>query len=156
MIKKPLVSTLSMSFRRAVKPPESAEEAKKVHRESLHSLVTSYMDDVQTGKAEGIRNAKELVEVMKMDMLLLGEATDRTEQNTSFDEIRINNLSQYIDEDNEDIQKLMNDMLMGLNNANDSEDKASSRRQQEFAEKERGKFDSVDDSTPEANTSTEE
>lgn len=146
MSKKPaLVSTLSMSFRKAVLP-ETAEEAKKEHRNTLHTLVERYSEDVKNGKAEGIRNAKDLVEVMKMDLLLLGEVTDRTEQTSSVDEIRVSKMTQYIDDDDEDIQRLMDQMLRGLNDANDDDDIASNRKQQEFANKELGKFQDKEDS----------
>ena len=57
MSKKPLVSSLSLSFRKAVMP-ESVEEAKKQHRETLHNLIEKYIQDVQAGKAEGIRMLK--------------------------------------------------------------------------------------------------
>lgn len=149
MSKKPaLVSTLSMSFRKATLP-ESTEEAKREHRSTLNTLIEEYSTNVKSGKAEGIRNAKDLVEVMKMDLLLMGEVTDRTENTDNLDEVRINKMTQYIDEEDDDVKKLMDQMLRGLNDANDSEDKASSRKQQEFANKELGKFDEDEEDTKE-------
>lgn len=138
MTRPPLVSSLSASFRRATTVTEDVEEAKKEHRQTLFELSTKYLEDVKVGKAEGIRNAKELVEVMKMDLLLLGEATDRTE-NSSMDEVRINQLSQHIP-DTEEMADLMQTMLMSLNNSNDDADVASSKKQKEFAKKELDKF----------------
>jgi len=135
-----------MTFRKAVMT-EDVAEAKKDHRQKLHTLTEKYMEDVQSGKAEGIRNAKDLVEIMKMDLLLMGEANERTEQTTNIDEIRLNKMAQYISEDDPDVQKIMEQMMMGLNNANDDEDVASSKKQQEFAQAELDKFDKEEDST---------
>lgn len=143
MNKKPLVSSLSMSFRKAVMP-ESVEEAKKQHRETLHNLIEKYVQDVQAGKAEGIRNAKELVEVMKMDLLLMGEATERTDNTGTIDEIRVNRIAQFIPEDDPAIQNLINQVLMGLNDVNDEADVASSVQKQEIVAQELAKFNSED------------
>lgn len=140
MAKKPLITSLSMSFRKAT-VPETVEEAKKEHRQKLHSLVEQYAQDVLEGKAEGIRNAKELVEVMKMDMLLMGEATDRTENNSNIDEVRISKMAQYVSDDDPALMAIMEQMLMGLNNANDEEDIGSSKKQLDIAKAERARFD---------------
>jgi hypothetical protein len=140
MAKKPLITSLSMSFRKAT-VPETVEEAKKEHRQKLHSLVEQYAQDVLEGKAEGIRNAKELVEVMKMDMLLMGEATDRTENTNNIDEVRISKMSQYVSDDDPALLAIMEQMLMGLNNANDEEDIGSSKKQLDIAKAERARFD---------------
>jgi len=135
MNKKPLVSSLSLSFRKAAMP-ESVEEAKKQHRETLHNLIEKYIQDVQAGKAEGIRNAKELVEVMKMDLLLMGEATERTDNTGTIDEVRVSKIAQFISEDDPAIQNLINQVLAGLNDANDEADVSSSLQTQEIVEQE--------------------
>lgn len=128
MSKKPLVSSLSLSFRKAVKPPESAEEAKIEHRQSLHTLVNKYMDDVQVGKAEGIRNAKDLVEIMKMDLLLLGEATDRTDNVNGFDESRVQKIGQVLDLNSDTIRDTMASMFEALNSMNDEADSGNNKK----------------------------
>lgn len=143
MSRKPLITSLSMSFRRA-SVPETVEEAKKEHRQKLHTMMEQYTEDVLAGKAEGIRNAKELVEVMKMDLLLMGEATDRTENTNNLDEVRISKMSQYVSEDDPAIMAIMEQMLMGLNNANDEEDIGSSKKQLEIAKAERERFEKED------------
>lgn len=122
MNKKPLVSSLSISFRKAVLP-ESVEEAKQEHRTKLHGLVEKYMEDVQNGKVEGIRNAKDLIEVMKMDLLLMGEATDRTEQNSSIDEVRISKVAQSLDFEDPEIKDLLASVYSQFNQQNDDEHK---------------------------------
>jgi hypothetical protein len=144
MNKKPLVSSLSLSFRKAVMP-ESVEETKQQHRETLHNLIEKYIQDVQAGKAEGIRNAKELVEVMKMDLLLMGEATERTDNTGTIDEVRVNRIAQFIPEDDPAIQNLINQVLMGLNDANDEADVNSSMEQQEIVQQELEKFSNDED-----------
>jgi hypothetical protein len=116
--------------------PESVEEAKKQHRETLHNLIEKYIQDVQAGKAEGIRNAKELVEVMKMDLLLMGEATERTDNTGTIDEVRVSKIAQFISEDDPAIQNLINQVLAGLNDANDEADVSSSLQTQEIVEQE--------------------
>jgi hypothetical protein len=75
---------------------------------------------VANGKAEGIRNAKELVEVIKMDLLMLGEATDRNDN--TFDDKRMALVSQVIDPSDPNIQTLIANMMKTLNGANDDED----------------------------------
>lgn len=114
-----MVSSLSMTFKRAVLN-ENVEEAKKEHRQTLKTLMDQYAEDVQNGKADGIRTAKELVEVMKMDLLLMGEATDRTENSTP-DEVRVNKITQMLD-GNENLDTVLEDLMMTLNQANDDED----------------------------------
>lgn len=155
MARKPLVTSLSMSFKKVVLP-EGVEEAKKEHRESLHSLITQYKEDVISGKAEGIRTAKELVEVIKMDLLLMGEVTDRTENSSNIDEVRLSKMAQYVDGDDPAMQALMDQMLMGLNNANDEDDIGSSKKQLDIAKAEREKFESINETAPEEVLDTEQ
>ena len=120
--KGPLVSSLSVSFRKAVTVTEDVAEAKKEHRGNLKTLVDKYMQGIVEGKVEGIRNAKELVEVIKADLLLMGEANDRTENNNAVDEVRIAKVQQALDENDPTVKNLMDEMLMLLNGANDEED----------------------------------
>jgi hypothetical protein len=118
--KSPMVASLSMTFKRATEVTEDVEEAKKEHRGNLKSLIDTYMMDVSTGKAEGIRTAKELVEVIKADLLLMGEATDRTDTGTSpVDEIRIQQLSKALDGNDPNVQSVIESIFNALNNAND-------------------------------------
>lgn len=116
--RKPLVTSLSATFKRKVNISEDVNEAKKEHRTNLKSLVDTYMEDVAKGKAEGIRNAKELVEVIKADMLLLGEATDRTENANSVDEARVQQISTILDDNDPNIQSLIDELFEGMNQVN--------------------------------------
>lgn len=125
---KPIVSSLAMSFKKATTLTENVEEAKKEHRSKLSGLMTKYLDDVETGKAVGIRNAKDLVEVMKMDLLLMGEATERTENSNDFDELRIQKISQAIDLTDPNIKSVLNTMLNTLNDINDEADVGTNRK----------------------------
>lgn len=121
MERKPLVSNLSLSFRKS-RLSEDNEEVKREHRTTLHHLIQKYQDDVESGKAEGIRNAKDLIEVMKMDLLLMGEADSRTENMESYDEVKMTRLTAMLDEDDPQIQQMMEEMLNNLNDINDDED----------------------------------
>lgn len=87
---KPLVSALGMSMKKLSEDPM---EAKKAHRVHLNSLIAQYAADVQAGKASGIRNAKELTEIIKMDLLLLGEVTERTEVNETESDKRVKDIA---------------------------------------------------------------
>lgn len=128
MAKQPIVSSLSMAFKKATKFTEDREEAKKEHRAKLGELIDKYMDDVQTGKSEGIRNAKDLVEVMKMDLLLMGEATERTENANDFDEVRVQKISQAIDLKSDSMRATLATMLKTLNDANDEADIGTNKK----------------------------
>lgn len=128
MKKPPLISSLAMNFRHAVRVSKDHDEVKQEHREHLKELIEDYKDKVATGEAEGIRNAKDLIEVMKMDLLLMGEATERTENMSTLDEAKVVKVSQIIDEDDPNIQKLMDDILFALNGANDDADESPARR----------------------------
>ena len=117
-----IVSSLSVAFKKATVVTDDVAEAKKEHRQNLKMLTDKYLLDVKEGKAEGIRNAKELVEVIKADLLLMGEANDRTENNNAVDEVRIAKVQQALDENDPTVKNLMDEMLMLLNGANDEED----------------------------------
>lgn len=118
--RKPMVASLSVTFKRATDVTEDIAEAKQEHRKNLKSLVDTYMNDVQTGKAEGIRNAKELVEVIKADLLLMGEATDITKDgNSPVDEMRIQRMAQELDENDPMVQAMVDGIFNALNGAND-------------------------------------
>lgn len=122
---KPLVSNLSMAFRRAVKITEDVVEAKKEHRQHLKVLIDKYMEDVPNGRAEGIRTAKELAEIIKLDLLLMGEATERNDNNNKFDDVVISRIASTIDTSDPAVQGLMENVLMVLNQANDEVDESS-------------------------------
>lgn len=123
MNRRPVVSSLSMAFRKATVLKDDIEEVKKEHRTNLKTLMDTYMADVQSGKAEGIRTARELVELIKTDMLLLGEATERTEEMNAVDQLKIDRLTKVLDEDDPEVQAIMNSMFDALNGANDDFDR---------------------------------
>lgn len=125
---KPIVSSLAISFKKATTLTEDVAEAKKEHRAKLSGLVNKYLEDVESGKAVGIRNAKDLVEVMKMDLLLMGEATDRTENVNDFDEMRVQKISQAINLSDPAIKNVLQDMLGVLNTANDEADVGTNKK----------------------------
>jgi predicted nucleic acid-binding protein len=127
MKRPPLISSLSMNFRKATRVIEDHEEAKLEHRQHLRELVEDYRDKVANGEADGIRNAKDLIEVMKMDLLLMGEVTDRTETNT-LDDTKVVRVTQLIDDNDPMVQSLMDEMLKALNGANDEADDSPNRR----------------------------
>ncbi|MNI62452.1 hypothetical protein D3C73_1177760 [compost metagenome] len=116
--KKPgLVSSLSMQFKKAVTVSDDMEQVKKEHRGRLANLVEDYMDKVAEGTVDGIRNAKDLVEVIKMDLLLGGEVTDRTENN--IDEARVSKIAGAIDVNDPAMAQIMQDFFDRLNESND-------------------------------------
>lgn len=122
-MKRSMVSSLSASFKKAAMPAD-VEEAKLRNRETLEIMKNKYLEDVAKGKADGIRNAKELVEVMKMEMLLLGEATERTETNSPEEEVRINKITQYLDVNDENVSGILAGLMDELNEANDALDQS--------------------------------
>lgn len=128
MYGKPMVSSLSMSFKKATNITEDREEAKKQHRATITTLINQYLEDVESGKAVGIRNAKDLVEVMKMDLLLMGEATERTENSADFDEIRVQKISQAIDLNDPAFKGIVSKMFSVLNEANDEADIGTNKK----------------------------
>ena len=120
--KPPLVSSLSMTFKRvSTSENQDNEEAKKEHRKNLKVLMDDFMDRVAKGEVEGIRNAKDLVEVIKMDLVLMGEASDRTETNT-VDDDNVAKITKTIDPDDPRVASLMEDLLMKMNDSNDERD----------------------------------
>lgn len=120
---KSIISSFSVAFKKATEITEDVAEAKKEHRQSLKELITKYKEDVTSGKAEGIRTAKELVEVIKLDLLLMGEATDRTDNiSNPIDDAQITKITSMIDENNPEIQNLISSMFDSLNGVNDSLD----------------------------------
>lgn len=125
---KPIVSSLALSFKKATTLTEDVEEAKKEHRAKLSGLIGKYLEDVESGKAVGIRNAKDLVEVMKMDLLLMGEATERTENSNDFDEVRVQKISQAIDLTDPAIKNMLKGVFETLNTANDEADIGTNKK----------------------------
>lgn len=123
--KPPVVSSLTLAFRKAVNPIpiEDREEAKTAHRSNLQSLVSDYMLKLEEGKVDGIRNAKDLVEVIKADLLLMGEANERTETNSTVEETKVMQVAQTLDLNDPSTQAVMDQMLKALNQANDDEDR---------------------------------
>lgn len=122
MTRKAIVSNLSSSLRKSIQVSEDNEAVKNEHRETLHGLINTYTDHVAQGKVEGIRNAKDLIDVMKMDLLLMGEASERTEQMDQAEETRMTRLTSMIDEDDPMVKDIMDDLLQGLNDMNDMSD----------------------------------
>lgn len=121
---QPRVSSLSVAFKRATAIVEDVTEVKREHRTNLKFLIDKYLEDVQEGKAEGIRNAKELVEVVKADMLLIGEATERKDE-VGLDEIRVKKVSQALDSidmNDGNLASLINTVMTAMNDVNDELD----------------------------------
>lgn len=119
---KPIVSSLSISFKKATTITEDVVKAKREHRQTLKNLVNTYLEDIDTGKAQSIRTAKELVEVIKLDLLLMGEATERNENLSPVEEARILKISQSLDESDPNVKALMEKLLLELNGVNDDAD----------------------------------
>lgn len=130
----PMVSSLTMVFKRTTKVTEDIEEAKLEHRANLRVLIEDYMTKLSKGEVDGIRNAKELVEVIKADMLLMGEATDRTETSNSLDEVRLREVSSIIDDSDPTIQGIMDDLFNRMNSINDDHGDKSRVMKQEVEE----------------------
>jgi len=129
--KKPtIVSSFSVAFKKAANLIEDVEEAKKVHRQNLSTLVDKYMRDIKDGKAEGIRNAKELVEVIKADLLLMGEANDRSENTSAVEEARVTKVMKALDENDPTVQDLMSKMFDMLNEENDAAEEVANIEQE--------------------------
>lgn len=121
-----------MSFKRAAKISDDAEEVKKEHRKHLKTLVDDYMGRMESGKVEGIRTTRELVEVIKMDLLLLGEATERNEEISTTEQVKIDSISKVIDENDPMVQSIMAELFQELNSANDSQGVSSGTQKQEY------------------------
>lgn len=124
MRRRPVVSSLSMAFKKATNISDDVEEVKKEHRSNLNILMNRYMEDVQSGKAEGVRTAREFVDLIKTDMLLLGEVTERNEEISAIDQVKIDRLTSVLDEDSPEVQSIMDNMFEALNSANDEFDQA--------------------------------
>lgn len=122
---KSLISSFTVALKKATTITEDVEQAKKEHRQQLKDLMDKYTEDVAQGKAEGIRTAKELVEVIKLDLLLMGEATDRTENNNPIEDAQVVKITQMMDDNNPEIQALIESMYSSLNEVNDSLDTTS-------------------------------
>ena len=120
--KPPLVSSLAVSFKKATQLSDNVAEVKTQHRTNLKTLIDDYMQQVSEGKAQGIRTAKELVEVIKTDLLLLGEATERTENTDNIDEVRVQKLTRMMDENSDQVQAMMDSIFKTLNSTNDNID----------------------------------
>lgn len=116
--RRPFTSTLAVTFKRA-KVTEDTEQAKLEHRGNLRILMDKYMEDVASGKAEGIKSAREFIDVVKADLLLMGEATDRTETANSVDEMRVQQINTMLDEDSPEVAALINELYESMNIAND-------------------------------------
>ena len=114
----PLVTSMSMIFKKTYELSEDSKEIRKGHRSNLNSLITKYMDDVKAGTARGITNARELVEVIKAD-LLLSEGLDIDNVDTP-DEIRVHRLENALDMSDPAIQSVIGTMMAGYNEANDA------------------------------------
>ena len=115
--KKAVVSSFAMKFGKATGLTTDVQEAKNEHRTNIKSLMDKYLEDVNSGKAEGIQNAKQLADLIKLDMLLLGEATERTE--STLDEVKMTKLSQVVSANDPDVKKLMDNALRAINGVND-------------------------------------
>lgn len=116
--RRPFISTLAVTFKKA-QVTEDTEQAKLEHRGNLKILMDKYMDDVASGKAEGIKSAREFIEVVKADLLLMGEATDRTETANSVDEMRVQQINTMLDENSPEVMSLISDLYESMNIAND-------------------------------------
>jgi hypothetical protein len=111
-----------MAFKRASTVTDDREQAKKEHRLNLKGLMDKYFEDVSKGKADGIRTAKELAEIVKLDLLLMGEATERTDNTNPVDEAQVLRIQQSLDMDTPEAKSLMKTMYKALNIANDDLD----------------------------------
>lgn len=129
MYNKPLVSSLSMAFKKATTLSEDAEEVKKEHRANLKFLIDDYMGRVRKGEVEGIRTSRELVDVIKADLLLLGEATERNEEISAIDQMKMSRISSVLDENDPQVQEIMDNLFNALNDTNDNYDIVPSIRQ---------------------------
>jgi len=115
--KKAVVSSFAMKFGKATGLTTDVEEAKTEHRTNIKGLIDSYLENVKAGKAEGIQNAKQLSDLIKLDLLLLGEATERSEN--TLDEVKMTKLSQVVNASDPEVKKLMDNALMAINGVND-------------------------------------
>lgn len=123
MTKRPgMLSSFTVALKKATTITEDVAEAKREHRSNLKILTDQYMQRVQEGKAEGIRNAKDLVEIIKADLLLMGEANERTDNGSNVDEVRVTKIMNNLDLEDESIQSIRDQMYALLNKSNDDEE----------------------------------
>lgn len=140
--KVPLITSMSVIFKRTCELSDDSKEIRKGHRVSVNFLINKYMDDVKAGTAKGIANARELVEVIKAD-LLLSEGLDTDTVDTP-DEMRVHRLENALDINDPAMKSVIENMMGEYNSANDA-----------YSELSRGKIVDVDaegiadvDSTP--------
>lgn len=107
--------------------PETVEEAKAEHRNTLHELIDQYKKEVSEGKMPGIRNAKDLIEVMKLDLLLMGEATERTD--TTADTIHLTRLEGIFNTEDSKVLEMLDGILEGIDSQNDDLDNKPAKEQ---------------------------
>ena len=107
--------------------PETVEEAKMEHRNTLHELIDQYKKEVSEGKMPGIRNAKDLIEVMKLDLLLMGEATERTD--TTTDTVHLTRLEGIFESGDAKMLEMLDGILSGIDSANDELDTKPAKEQ---------------------------
>lgn len=121
MGKKPLVSSFSMAFKRATMDAEDVQMAKQEHRDGLKKLIDRYYEEVEINVATGIRNPKELAEIIKLDLLLMGEATEKTSNEITNDSdlLRISNKLNMQDPD---VIQLAQSLFDAMNEDNDEQD----------------------------------
>ena len=122
--KPPRINSVSAMFKKAVADnAQGIEDDKKEYRDNLRELMQDFMNKVRNGEIQGIRTAKELVEVIKLDLLLAGEVTDRTEENSNTsDTIKIHRIQEILDPDDPKTSSMIESIMMTLNNQNDEED----------------------------------
>jgi len=118
----PIVSSIAASLKQSL-APDADEVAiiKRKHRDNLGTLIEEYMRGVSAGVVDGIRNAKDLVDVIKMDLLLIGEATERRDENI-INQIKSQRLAEAIDLDDPDTQTMIDKMMQTYNAVNDEAD----------------------------------
>ncbi|MDP4225570.1 MAG: hypothetical protein Q8910_04225 [Bacteroidota bacterium] len=80
------------------------------------------MSKVLNGEVEGIRHAKDLVELIKADLLLLGEATDRTENLSELEQTKVARIQEEIDIEDPAVLALVDKLTQALNGVNDDAD----------------------------------
>ena len=114
-------SLADMFKKKVIELKTDPEQVKKDHRGNLQSLMDQYIEDVGKGKADGIRNAKELVEIIKLDLLLVGEATDRVD-GLGVGERKLAKISKALDQDAPEVKAMMEVLMQSLNDSNDGAD----------------------------------
>lgn len=126
--KFPQISSLTTVFMRKASVTQDVKETRAKHIEELQIIMSKYFEDVKAGKAEGIRSAKELIEVMKADLLLRGDPLmmnttsneDNNVGNSTAEEMKIAQISQILSVDDPNVKVLMQRMFKAVNTANDT------------------------------------